>query len=269
MNMKDTRIAAVIMNCPVGRVSDNLNRMAGWVQAAKKQGADLVCFPEMNVTGYSTQADIKNAAEPVPGAISQSVLAMAQDFNIAILAGLAEADLAGRVYASHLVATARGLAGVYRKVHIAPPESQIFAAGDAIPLFDINGFRLGIQLCYDAHFPELSTRMATEGADAIFMPHASPRGTSAEKFESWMRHLSARAFDNGLFVIACNQTGNNQKELNFPGLAIVLDPAGHILKKDKGGKENMIVANLKADELKKVRGHRMRYFLPHRRPDLY
>jgi N-carbamoylputrescine amidase len=84
-----------------------------------------------------------------------------------------------------------------------------------------------------------------------------------------MRHLSARAFDNGLYVIACNQTGNNQNELSFPGLAVVLDPAGHILKKDTGGKENLIVADLKAGELKEIRGHRMRYFLPNRRPDLY
>ncbi|MGD8272882.1 MAG: nitrilase, partial [Desulfobacterales bacterium] len=65
------------------------------------------------------------------------------------------------------------------------------------------------------------------------------------------------------------QTGNNQNELNFPGLALVLKPSGRILKKDTGGKENMIVADLKANELEKVRGHRMRYFLPRRRPDLY
>ena len=265
----DLRIAAVILNCPIGQISDNLDRMAGWVEAAKKQDADLVCFPEMNVTGYSTGANIKKMAQPVPGKISESVLEMAQEFNIVILAGLAEVDLAGRIFASHLVATDRGLAGVYRKVHIAPPENEIFTAGDSIPLFDINGFKLGIQLCYDAHFPELSTRMATEGADVIFMPHASPRGTPAEKFDSWMRHLSARAFDNGLYVIACNQTGNNRNELKFPGLAVVLDPAGRILKKDTTGNENMVVADLKAAELENVRGHRMRYFLPNRRPELY
>lgn len=267
--MKDIRIAAVILNCPVGRISDNLERMAGWVQAAKKQDADLVCFPEMNVTGYSSRPSIKDLAEPVPGTISQSVLTMAREFNIVILAGLAEADLAGRVYASHLIATTQGLAGIYRKIHIAPPESQIFTAGDAIPLFDINGFKLGIQLCYDVHFPELSTRMATDGADAIFMPHASPRGTPAEKFDSWMRHLAARAFDNGLYVVACNQTGNNQNDLDFPGLSVVLDPAGHILKKYIGGEENLIVADLKAGVLEEIRGHRMRYFIPNRRPELY
>ena len=267
--MNDIRIAAVIMNCPIGRVQDNLDRMAVWIQAAKKQAADLVCFPEMNVTGYSTRDEIKDSAETVPGPISQSVLAMAREFKLAILAGLLEKDSRGRVFASHLVVTPRGLAGIYRKIHIAPPEADVFSAGDTIALFKIKGVKLGIQLCYDVHFPELSTRMATDGADVIFMPHASPRGTPAAKFNSWMRHLPARAFDNGLYVVACNQTGNNQSGLNFPGLSVILDPAGRIIKKNTGGKEHMVVADLKADELEKVRSHRMRYFLPNRRTDLY
>jgi N-carbamoylputrescine amidase len=248
--MKDIRIAAVMMNCPVGRVDDNLDRMAGWIQTAKKRGADLVCFPEMNICGYSTRGVIKDSAETVPGKISQSVLELAQEFKLAILAGLLEKDAMGRVYASHLAVTPQGVAGIYRKIKI-------------------KGIKLGIQLCYDVHFPELSTRMATDGADVIFMPHASPRGTPAQKFNSWMRHLPARAFDNGLYVVACNQTGNNQSGLNFPGLSVILDPAGRVIKKNIGGKEDMIVADLKADELEKVRGHRMRYFLPNRRPELY
>jgi N-carbamoylputrescine amidase len=267
--MKDIRIAAVMMNCPVGRVDDNLDRMAGWIQTAKKRGADLVCFPEMNICGYSTRGVIKDSAETVPGKISQSVLELAQEFKLAILAGLLEKDAMGRVYASHLAVTPQGVAGIYRKIHIAPPETGVFSAGDAIALFKIKGIKLGIQLCYDVHFPELSTRMATDGADVIFMPHASPRGTPAQKFNSWMRHLPARAFDNGLYVVACNQTGNNQSGLNFPGLSVILDPAGRVIKKNIGGKEDMIVADLKADELEKVRGHRMRYFLPNRRPELY
>ena len=267
--MKDLRIAAVIMNCPVGGVQENLDRMAGWIETAKKQAADLVCFPEMNVTGYSTREKIKDSAQTVPGTISQSVLALAQEYKLAILAGLSEKDSRGRVFASHVVVTPRGMAGIYRKIHIAPPETDVFTAGDTIALFKIKGVKLGIQLCYDVHFPELSTRMATDGADVIFMPHASPRGTPAEKFSSWMRHLPARAFDNGVYVVACNQTGNNQSGLNFPGLSVILDPAGRIIKKNTGGKEDIIVADLKADELEKVRGHRMRYFLPNRRPDLY
>jgi predicted amidohydrolase len=267
--MNDIRIAAVMMNCALGRTGDNLDRMAGWVAAAKKKGADLICFPEMNVTGYSTKVAIKHSADSVPGPISQTILETAREFNIVILAGLAEKDAKNRVFACHLVVSPRGIAGSYRKIHIAPPERKVFSAGAAIPSFEIKGAKFGIQLCYDAHFPELSTRMATDGADIIFMPHASPRGTPAEKFNSWMRHLPARAFDNSLFVVACNQTGDNQSGLRFPGLAVVFDPAGRIIQKNTSGKEHMLVADLKADELEKVRGHRMRYFLPNRRPEIY
>ncbi len=267
--MNDIRIATVILKCPVGRVGDNLNNMASWVAAARKRGADLVCFPEMNATGYSTRDEIKDSAQTVPGPISQSVLAMAREFKMVILAGLAEEAPKGRVFASHLMVTPEGVAGTYRKIHIAPPEIEVFSAGNTIPLFEIKGVKFGIQLCYDVHFPELSTYMANEGADVIFMPHASPRGTPTEKFNSWMRHLPARAFDNSLYVVACNQNGDNQAGLNFPGLTVILDPSGRIIKKDTGGKENMVIADLKAEELAEVRGHRMRYFLPNRRPDLY
>ena len=267
--MNDIRIAAVILNCPVGRIADNLDHMASWVAAAKKRGADLICFPEMNVTGYSTLNAIKGFSETVPGAISQSLVEMAREFKMVILSGMAEADARGRVFAGQLVVTPQGLAGTYRKIHIAPPEVKVLSAGNTIPLFEIKGVKFGIQLCYDVHFPELSTHMATQGADVIFMPHASPRGTPDEKFHSWMRHLPARAFDNSLYVVACNQGGDNQAGLNFPGLGVILGPAGRIIKKYTDGQAHMMVADLKKAELEKVRGHRMRYFLPNRRPDLY
>ncbi|MCK5484748.1 MAG: nitrilase, partial [Desulfobacterales bacterium] len=90
-----------------------------------------------------------------------------------------------------------------------------------------------------------------------------------QKFNSWMRHLPARAFDNGLYVVACNQTGDNQNGLNFPGLSVIFNPSGQIIKKDTSGKEKIIIADLKAEGLAKVRDHRMRYFLPNRRPGLY
>jgi predicted amidohydrolase len=267
--MNDIRIAAVMMNCPLGRIQDNLDRMAGWVAAAKKRGADFICFPEMNVTGYSTKVRIKDLAQSVPGPISQTILEAAREFNMVILAGLAEKDAKSRVFGCHLVVSPQGVIGSYRKIHIAPPEKKIFSPGATIPFFEIKGVKFGIQLCYDAHFPELSTRMAIDGTDIIFMPHASPRGTPAEKFNSWMRHLPARAFDNSLYVIACNQTGDNQSGLLFPGISVILDPSGRVLKKNMGDKENMVIVDLKAKELAGVRDHRMRYFLPNRRPELY
>jgi N-carbamoylputrescine amidase len=267
--MNDIRIAAVIFNSAVNRTRDNLDRMAPWIKQAKDQAAKLICFPELNITGYSTKPEIKDCTESLPGPVSERLVQMANDNQIVILAGLAEKDEKGRIFASHLVVTPNKISGIYRKIHIAPPERSIFSPGNAVSLFEVEGIRLGIQLCYDVHFPELSTRMALDGADVIFMPHASPRGTPREKFDSWMRHLTARAFDNSVFIVACNQNGDNLKGLQFPGVAVVIDPSGDVLKDNVSGQEAMIVADLKADVLAAVRGHRMRYFLPNRRPDLY
>ena len=267
--MKSIRIAVVISNSPVGKISQNLEALAGRVKEAKKKDAAIICFPEMNITGYSTRKKIVDSAQFVPGPVANELADLAKKENIVILAGLAEKDEKGLIFAGHLVVTPQGLSGVYRKLHIAPPEQKIFSPGRNIPLFETHGIKFGIQLCYDAHFPELSTLMALNGADIIFFPHASPRGTPEEKFRSWMRHLTARAYDNGLFVVACNQAGENKKGLNFPGIALVIDPSGNIIDKDISGKENMIVFDLKNSDLAKVRSHKMRYFLPNRRSDLF
>ena len=267
--MKDIRIAAVIFNSAVGQVRHNLARMLPWIKKAKKEGADLICFPELNVTGYSTKPEIKGCAESIPGPISECLVQMAHENQIVILAGMVEKDEKGRIFASHLVVTPKNVSGIYRKTHIAPPERDIFTPGNSVPLFEVEGVKLGIQLCYDAHFPELSTRMAVDGADIIFMPHASPRGTPPEKLASWLRHLTARAFDNSVYIVACNQNGDNLKGLEFPGVAVIIDPSGDVLKDNVSAQEAMIVADLKADVLAAVRGHRMRYFLPNRRPELY
>jgi len=267
--MKNIRIAIVISNSPVGKIRHNINALVKRVKEAKKKDATLICFPEMNITGYSTRKKIVDSAQFVPGSVTGELAELAEKENIVILAGLAEKDKKGRIFAGHLVVTPQGLSGVYRKLHIAPPEQKIFSPGRHIPLFEAHGVRFGIQLCYDAHFPELSTRMALNGADIIFFPHASPRGTHEEKYISWMRHLTARAYDNSVFVVACNQAGENKKGLNFPGIALVIDPSGNVIAKDLSGKENMIVVDLKSDDLTKVKNHKMRFFLPNRRSDIF
>ncbi len=267
--MKDIRVAVVVSNSPVNNTSNNLDGMVKWVKAAKKENAAVICFPEMNITGYSNDKDMKDVAEPVAGPATRNLLHLAESEKIVILAGIVERDEKGRIFASHLVVKPDGFVGVYRKLHIAPPERALYTPGNKIPLFDAGGVKFGIQLCYDAHFPELSTCMAVKGADMIFIPHASPKGTPEEKYRSWMRHLPARAYDNSLFIIACNQTGENEKGLEFPGIAVILGPSGEVIDKDLSGKECMMVADLKAEDLDRVRSHRMRYFLPNRRPELY
>ena len=267
--MNDLRIAVAVTHAVVGNVTDNLDRVRRWAKRAKSKGAALICFPEMNVSGYYNHPEIREVAEPVPGPISRNLLETAVEEGIVVLAGMAERTETGDIYASHLVVHPEGGVGIYRKIHIAPPEKAYLTPGSEIPLFHFLGYTFGIQLCYDAHFPELSLQMALKGADIIFLPHASPRGNSEDKLKSWMRHLPARAFDNGVYIVACNQTGENERGISFPGLALVIGPSGDILKRETSGVEGIIVADLKRSALEQVRHHEMRYFLPSRRPDLY
>lgn len=268
--MRLARICLVICRSLVGNIGQNLENMEKWMILAKDQDADIVCFPEMNITGYAIRHHtVKNMAQTVSGVLADYLKSLSGKLNITLLCGLAEKDEKQRIFATHLAVKPDGSFGAYRKIHVAPPEIDVFYPADQIPVFKANGIRFGIQLCYDAHFPELTTIMALNGADVIFMPHASPRGTPGGKLESWKRHLTARAFDNGLFIAACNQTGENGQGLDFPGVGVLIDPAGQIVEFYCKNEEGMLVADIEKQALEKVRNHRMRYFLPNRRPGIY
>ncbi|MFZ7127250.1 MAG: nitrilase-related carbon-nitrogen hydrolase [Desulfobacterales bacterium] len=267
--MEDIQIALAVVNSVVGRIEDNLMKTDRWARAAREEGACLVCFPELNLTGYGIGEPPCRHAQPVSGSVADRLQAIAERENIVLVAGMAEQGPGGRIFAAQLVVRPGRPFGIYRKTHIAPPEIGRLDAGDAVPLFDLGDLRFGIQLCYDAHFPGLSTRMAMEGADLVLMPHASPRGTPREKLESWSRHLPARAFDNGVFVAACNPIGGNGEGLDFPGAAVVYGPNGRRIASRCFHGEGLLVCRLEASLIDRVRGHRMRYFLPHQRTGLY
>ncbi|MCX5882632.1 MAG: hypothetical protein NTU74_12800 [Deltaproteobacteria bacterium] len=153
--MNDICVALVIFRSSVGRICDNLDRMVQWVCMAGQAGADVVCFPEMNISGYSAQSAAIMKPERIPGTTSDSLSSLAKGEKIAVLAGMAEIDGAGHLYASHILATPDGLIEVYRKLHIPPPEQGIFSPAGQVPIFPIKGVLCGVQLCYDTHFPEL------------------------------------------------------------------------------------------------------------------
>ncbi len=267
--MIDLRVAVVVCNAQVGETQANLEKLTVFVQEASKANADIVCFPEMNITGYSNHHDICDLAQKIPGPISKTLSDLAGSNDCSILAGMAVKEKDGSIVAAHMAALPDGQLGVYRKCHIAPPEKEIYTPGNSVPLFSHRQTTFGIQLCYDAHFPELATHMAINGAEIIFMPHASPRGFAVHKQRSWLRHLTARAFDNSVFIVACNQTGVNGKGLTFPGNAVVLDPAGNIIRQCLNGRETMLIVDLKADVFENIRKNRMHFFQPHRRPEIY
>jgi len=263
---RDITIALAIMQSPLGQVEENLLSVERLAGLAAQQGASLVCFPEACVTGYAPDDSIRAHAQEIDGQAATALGRIARKYGILLVAGLAE-KFQGQIFVTQLLACPKGQRAAYRKLHISPAESKTFARGSILPLFVNSDCAFGLGLCYDAHFPELSGALADSGADFLLFPHASPHGTAQSKKESWMRHLAARAFDNGLFVAAVNQCGQNGQGLSFPGIALVIGPDGKILaqKSDEG----LLFHTLEKKLLDAVRSHRMRYFRPQKRSDLF
>ena len=267
--MENLRVAAVIMNSVVGRMSDNLDKIESFAHKAASQGVQLACFPEASITGYTIGERIFDFAEPVPGPSSEALMRISKSTGLTILCGLIEKGKNGNIFISHIVASPQGLGEVYRKLHLAPNEERIYSQGEKTPIYNYGRASFGIQLCYDTHFPELTTALALMGAEILFLPYASPHEKPSEKRERWLRYLSARAYDNSIFVVACNQVGSCEAGGEFPGVALILDPKGRILKEACGAGEKIVMADLRENDLAEVRESKLGFFLNRRRPDIY
>jgi len=266
--MKDIRVGTVMMESYVKETPQNIQKIHKFVEIASSSDIQILCFPEMNISGYCNRDEIIDIAEYIPGPSTEQLMTFANQYQMTIIAGLPEKDLNGNYYITQLVVSPFEKPAFYRKLYLGPPEKKVFSPGRNIPLFNRHGVCFGIQLCYDAHFPELSTQMAHSGVDIIIVPHASPHGTPEKKANSWMRHLPARAYDNSVFVIACNASGKNCAGLTFPGVSLGFDPSGNLLKKLNTNHPLINIYDLKSSDLDHVRGHKMRYFFPNRRKDI-
>jgi predicted amidohydrolase len=267
--MRNLKIAAVCMNSEAGEIERNLDRIEAFVSRASDSGAHLICFPELSITGYVLSDPTRVYSDMLPDQILGRVAKMAQEKGLIIIAGLIEMADGERPYISQVAVGPGGLLGMHRKSHLSPKEKEIYQGGEKIEVFRHEDTIFGVQLCYEAHFPEISTVMALKGAEIIFMPHASPRGNPREKLQSWLRHLPSRAFDNAMYVVACNQVGKTGEGFRFPGVAVALGPAGNVMAKYEGTHEEMLMVDLPSDEIEEIRKHKMAYFIPNRRPELY
>ncbi len=266
---KDLRIVLVSCSAAVGVIDVNIRTMTHWMDRAKDVHADIVCFPELSLSGYGLKPEAVRTGPEIDDVILDSLRREARRTDMILLAGWAAYHASGRPWICHGVVTPQGKTGIYRKTHLGPPERAAYTAGEDVSVFRLEDVTIGIQLCYDAHFPELTSIMAANGMDILFVPHASPHGSGRSKIESWKRHLVARAYDNAVFVMACNLSGTNDSGLSFPGAAFAIDPSGLVIDSAALDPEGMMVVDARAAALHAVRNHPMRYFAPNRRPELY
>ena len=277
--MQDVRVAAAQVCCPVGKVSDNLRKTLEYTVRARDEGADIICFPELHIPGFWRHQDLYDLAEPIPGPISDAVVEIASETGVTVLAGMAERGGNGAVYNTTIVATPQGLAGKYRKLHINEAEIPYWTYGYDLPTFNHPKVTFGVEICYDSHFPEVSTTLAMKGCELLFFPHASGeisltaavrRESFDTKKERWLKYMPARAYDNSLFVVVVNHVGDNGGGNVYPGNSMIIDPVGDVIAEAQPWQEELLIADLKAEDLLRVRkGGGWAFFLRYRRPELY
>ena len=268
--MQDLRIAAVQMNCRVAEHDRNLATIERFAEEAAAQDVDIVCFPELCVCGYNAGDTSAPEPEPLDGESLRRLKEIARNFQITLLAGILERDASGIVYNTQVVCGSEGYVGHYRKTHVPDSEIGTWSHGDALPVFDHAKARYGVEICYDSHFPELSTLLAEKGAEVIFLPHASPGETPADKRARWMRYVPARAYDNNVYVAICNNVGDNGAGRTFSGVTFICDPLGAVIAEGQSGsEEEMVVADLSASMIAASRRKTLVFFRHYRRPEMY
>ena len=125
--MRKIRAALVVQNCPANNFERNLTHTLESVSKAAGMKADIVVFPEMNLTGYAA-GDISNA-RPLDPEWTEQLSSLATRHNLAILTGLVELDTEKKIYATHLVFRPNKHFAFYRKIHVSPFEAPYFTSG--------------------------------------------------------------------------------------------------------------------------------------------
>lgn len=222
-------------------------------------GCDLAVLPE--VFGFrGLDAQCRALAEPVPGPTVERIARIAAELRCWILAGsIAERDGA-RVFNTSVLLDRRGaIAAVYRKIHLfsatlsdgsAIREQDVYAAGSAPVLADVEGWRCGLAICYDLRFPELFRRYADAGAHLLLVPSNFTHRTGSAHWDVLVR---ARAIENQAFVVAANQCGSNPATgVRSYGHSMIVNPWGEVLCA-AGEDEDALTATLDPECLRRTR----------------
>jgi len=285
------RIGLVQMSC--GPDPDaNLDKAADRVREAAREGANVVCLPELFRAQYFCQREdiaLFDLAEPIPGPSTERLSAVAREEKVVIIASLFERRAAGLYHNTAAVLQQDGsVGGLYRKMHIPDDplyyEKFYFTPGDlGFKAFDTAFGKVGTLVCWDQWYPEGARITALQGANVLFYPTAigwhpaEKEEFGTAQYDAWQTIQRAHAIANGVYVGAVNRVGHEQGDirgnrvegpgLEFWGGSFIADPFGRIIAKAAHDKEEILIGEVDIRSMEDTR--RNWPFLRDRRIDAY
>lgn len=256
----------LIANCQYTALADEkdtCNIVLPMMAKAAYKGADMICLPECasRIDPISKSLMANSQTEENSDSLANFRDA-ARTHKTWVLVGsiLLKSELSDDmlVNRSFLITPDGDIRARYDKIHMFDVsvndgqtyrESKRFVAGDKTVLVQMNGWRLGMTICYDLRFPYIYRRLAQHGADVISIPAAFTRVTGTAHWHSLMR---ARAIENGVFIVSPAQCGTHAAGRQTYGHALVVDPWGEVLS-DAGSQPSLTLTSINLDAVTKAR----------------
>ena len=247
----------------------NLKKITDFISKAAKNKAKLVAFPEFMMFYTSSSQSPKqlaSLAETINGNFVSTIANSAKENHIQVVGSFYEkSSKKDRVYDTSFVVDKYGkVISTYRKIHLYDAlgfrESDKMTSGSKIakPVKTSIG-KLGMMICYDLRFPEMSRSLAAAGSEILVAPSAWVKGDMKE--EHWLTINKTRAIENGCYVVAPDQVGNI-----YCGRSVIVDPYGKVLV-DMKKKQGIAYADIDLKKIKQTR--KVLPLLKNRRTDVY
>lgn len=258
---QDVLRTAVVQLRSTSDLAANLDRTRTWVETAVERGARLVCLPENFAWLDREGRKIEVAENEDGGPAVDLVRNLAVRLGVTISAGsiALRAASPNRTTNTQLVWGPDGnLLARYDKIHLFDVridgqnefrESRYIEPGDRVVTVDVEGWRIGLSICYDLRFPELYRELVGRGAEVILVPSAFTARTGRDHWETLIR---ARAIENLCYVVAATQWGRHNDKRESHGDAMIVDPWGDVLTRIPEG-EGVALADLDAGKLEDIR----------------
>lgn len=270
--MEKIKIAAIQMSTVADKM-ENVRTVKAYLEKIKDENPDFVILPEMFCCPYQTE-NFPIYAEEEGGPIWQQLSAYAKQYGVYLIGGsMPEKDAEGNVYNTCYVFDREGKQiGKHRKVHLFDidvkggqtfKESDTLTAGDSDTVFDTEFGKMGVMLCFDIRFPELSRMMVNDGARIVFVPAAFNMTTGPAHWELSFR---TRALDNQIYMVGCAPARDVSAGYISWGHSIVTDPWGRVIDM-LDEKKGILLAELDMDYEEQVREELP--LLKSRRKDIY
>jgi predicted amidohydrolase len=264
------RVAVAQMEPKLGESERNLDVGLGRLEEAVAAGAELLVLPECAIPGYmfGSLEEAMPFADEVPGPSTDALEAACRRLGAHVVCGLLERD-GDLLRNSAVLVGPDGLVGVYRKTHLPFLGVDRFTTpGDELPVFDTPLGRIGVEICYDLRFPEVTRTLALQGAEIVAHPTNFPM---AAKVQTELITV-ARAAENRVYLLTANRVGK-ERWGEFCGWSQIVDPFGKRLAEAGETEEALLVADIEVEKARDkdyvIPGEYELYLFGDRRPELY